>query len=251
MTIGLITLLVTLVISLLITRIGSVALSLTGMATDVAKFQARSAYTGVGFTTGESEQIVNHPVRRRIVGFLMLTGNIGIAVVIASMMAAFAKGEGEVSETDWWTRISILVGFLALLWIVGTQKWVDQGIERVIAWALKKWTHLDVKDYVSLLHLANGYCVFEIKVNEGDWVSEKSLAETRLTSEGVLVLGIHRQDGNYVGSPNGRTRVEVGDTLSVYGVRDRLEELDLRKQGYEGDKAHKIAIEEQSKIQDE
>ena len=92
MGIGIITLVATLVISLLVTRIGAVALTLTGLSKDSARFQARSAYTGVGFTTSESEQVVNHPVRRRILGFLMLTGNIGIAVVIASMMATFAQG---------------------------------------------------------------------------------------------------------------------------------------------------------------
>ena len=177
--VALITLLATLIISLLITRIGAVALSLTGLSSDVARFQSRTAYTGVGFTTSESEQIVNHPVRRRIVEFLMMTGNIGIAVVIASMMATFAQGEGELAQQGItsrivWLKISILFGVLALLWIVGTQKWVDQTLESFISWALKKWTDLDVKDYVSLLHLGNGYVVFEITVNAGDWIGEKN-----------------------------------------------------------------------------
>lgn len=243
----LITLVATLVISLLVTRIGSVALSLTGMAQDAARFQARSAYTGVGFTTSESEQVVNHPVRRRVLAFLMLTGNIGIAVVIASMMAAFATGgEGATSNVKW-IRAFVLASVLLLLWIIGTQRWVDQTIEKIIEWALRTWTDLDVRDYVSLLHLADGYVVYEIKVNETDWVAEKTLAESTLSAEGVLVLGIHRANGKYLGSPNGNTLIEVGDVLSVYGPHDRLEELDIRKKGYEGDRAHKIAIEEKQK----
>lgn len=55
------------VISLVITRIATLAFVLTGMSTEAARFQARSALTGTGFTTGESEAVVNHPVRRRIV----------------------------------------------------------------------------------------------------------------------------------------------------------------------------------------
>ena len=240
--VGLITLLATLVISLLVTRIGAVALTLTGMAQDAARFQARSAYTGVGFTTSESEQVVNHPVRRRVLATLMLTGNIGIAVVIASMMAAFAAG-GE--DSNWYFRSLILAVALLALWVFGTRKWVDQTIEKVIQWALRTWTDLDVRDYVSLLHLADGYVVYEIRVNEKDWVAGKTLAEAKLTAEGVLVLGIHRPNDKYLGSPNGATTVGVGDVLSVYGPSQRLEELDLRKKGYEGDKAHKIAIETQ------
>lgn len=240
-----ITLVATLVISLLVTRIGAVALSLTGMSQDAARFQARSAYTGVGFTTNESEQVVNHPVRRRVLMFLMLTGNVGIAVVIASMMATFVQQES--AGNTMWSRAFGLAVALLLLWIVGTQKWVDQTIEKIIEWALRTWTTIDVTDYVSLLHLANGYVVFEIKVNEGDWVADQSLAQCKLTAEGVLVLGIHQANGKYLGSPNGGTHVGIGDVLSVYGPTERLEELDIRKKGYEGDKAHAIAIENQKK----
>ena len=130
--VALITLVSTLVISLLVTRIGSVALTLTGMSQDSARFQARSAYTGVGFTTDESEQVVNHPVRRRVLAFLMLTGNIGIAVVIASMMATFVQQDE--SGGQGWTRALLLSIALLALWVVTTRKWVDQTIERVIAW---------------------------------------------------------------------------------------------------------------------
>ncbi len=241
MGIGIITLVATLVISLLVTRIGAVALTLTGMSKDSARFQARSAYTGVGFTTSESEQVVNHPVRRRILGFLMLTGNIGIAVVIASMMATFAQG----AEGNTWLRVFILAVCLLGIWIIGTQRWVDQQLEKIIKWALTRWTTIDVRDYVSLLHLADGYVVFELKVNEADWIMDKTLTEATLSAEGVLVLGIHRANGKYLGSPNGTTKVGVGDVLSVYGPAERLEELDIRKKGYEGDRAHKIAMETQ------
>ena len=238
--VGIITLLITLVFSLLVTRIGAVALTLTGMSQDAARFQARSAYTGVGFTTLESEQVVNHPVRRKIAGILMISGNIGIAVVIASMMATFAAG----SDGGYWHFAVLFIG-LAALWIITTQKWFDETIEAAISWSLRKWTTLDVRDYVSLLHLADGYVVLEIVVNDGDWVGEKPLAESQLALEGVLVLGIHRANGNYVGSPNGNTKISVGDNLTVYGPIERLEELDLRKKGYFGDRAHQIACETQ------
>ena len=247
---GLITLLATLVISLLVTRIGAVALMLTGMSQEAARFQARSAFTGVGYTTAEAEQVVNHPVRRKIASLLMMCGNVGIAVVIASMMATFAVPQSDLAaKTDslvdpgsnlW--RILLLIIGLGSLWIVGNQRWVDQRIQKTIEWALIKWTHLDVRDYVSLLHLADGYVVMELVVNEGDWVGDKCLSESRLSSEGVLVLGLHRAGGTYVGSPNGKTVVKVGDSLTVYGPIDRLEELDLRKEGFDGDRAHRIAI---------
>ena len=242
--VALITLVSTLVISLLVTRIGAVALTLTGMSQDSARFQARSAYTGVGFTTAESEQVVNHPVRRRVLGFLMLTGNIGIAVVIASMMAAFVQQDP--SGGNGWIRALMLSAALMALWVIGTQSWVDQTIEHVIAWSLTKWTSIDVRDYVSLLHLADGYVVYEIKVKPDDWIADKLLSDSRLTAEGVLILGIHRASGKYDGSPSGKSLIHVGDVLSVYGPKERLEELDIRKRGREGDIAHENAVSEKT-----
>ena len=78
-----ISLLIILTLSILITRIATVALVVTGLSREAARFQARSAYTGVGFTTDESEKVVNHPVRRKILLVLMLLGNAGIITTIS------------------------------------------------------------------------------------------------------------------------------------------------------------------------
>ena len=75
-----VTLLIIVMLSLLITRIASEALTHTGLSRESARFQARSAFSGVGFTTSESEQVVNHPVRRRILMVLMMLGNAGIVL---------------------------------------------------------------------------------------------------------------------------------------------------------------------------
>ena len=55
------TLLVLLVAALLVTRVATVALRATGLSEEAAALQARSAFSGVGFTTEESEDIVRHP----------------------------------------------------------------------------------------------------------------------------------------------------------------------------------------------
>jgi hypothetical protein len=61
-----------------------VSLTLTGMARPAARFQARSALTGAGFTTSESEAVLQHPVRRRIIMIRMLVGGLGVATSMAS-----------------------------------------------------------------------------------------------------------------------------------------------------------------------
>ena len=54
--VALASLLIFVALTLLINHIATVALSLTGLSREVARFQARSAFTGVGFTTNEAEK---------------------------------------------------------------------------------------------------------------------------------------------------------------------------------------------------
>ncbi len=62
------TLLVVVAVSLLITRVATVILTATGMSREAARFQARSAFSTAGFTTRESEAVVDHPIRRKVIG---------------------------------------------------------------------------------------------------------------------------------------------------------------------------------------
>jgi hypothetical protein len=87
--VALISVLVIVLLSLLVVRVATVALSLTGMSREAARFQARSALTGVGFTTSEAEDVVTHPVRRRIVGGLMLLGSAGLVTAVSSLILSF------------------------------------------------------------------------------------------------------------------------------------------------------------------
>ena len=240
--IGIIALLTVLALSLVITRLATVALVMTGLSRESAKFQARSAFTGTGFTTWESEQIVNHPVRRRIVMILMILRSAGLVTVIISVILSFM---GAARQGERLIRLLWLVGGIGGLLLVAHLPIVERGLERLIGWALNRWTDFDVRDYARLLNLSGPYGVSEMQVDESDWVAEKQLRECDLGGEGVTVLGIQRADGDYVGAPRGSTTIHAGDTLILYGRSDALHELDQRGGGGAGDLAHERAVGEQ------
>lgn len=232
-------LLFTLTLSLLVTRVGAMALMLTGISREMARFQARSAFTGVGFTTRESESITTHPVRRQIVMLLMLLGNVGIAAGAATMMVTLMRtSEGE---NRWWNVGALGVGLLSL-WMFASSRWVERRLNRLIAYGLKNWSRLELRDYVALLQLRDGYAVTELLVEKLDWLADRTLVELKLPTEGVLVLGIQRAEGDYIGAPNADTRISAGDTLVLYGPIHRVEELDQRRRGHQGDAAHQEAV---------
>ncbi len=239
--VGIITLLIVLGLSLLITRLATVALQLTGLSKDAARFQARSAFTGTGFTTQEAEQVVRHPVRRRIIMLLMILRSAGLITIIISLILSF----GTESDSRL-TRLAWLAGGVVILWVLASSNWVDRHVSGVMGWALNRWTDLDTRDYAKLLNLSGEYGVTEIEVRKNDWLADKTLREMRLNEEGVIVLGITRSDGAYVGAPQADITVSPGDRLVVYGRGHSLKELDTRGAGSPGESAHLRAVEEQA-----
>lgn len=235
-------LLIVLLLSLTATRIATVALTLTGLSNELARFQARSAFTGCGFTTAESEQIMTHPVRRQIIMVLMLLGNAGLVTVVSTFILAFL---GPEDKSEWLLRLGMLLGGVLCIWLVSRSPWVTRGMERVILLTLRKWTKVDVRDYVSLFRLSSGFSICEMKVDPEDWVVDKTLAELDLPAEGITVLGIMRS-GGYIGVPRGQTRINVDDILVLYGQTPVIDDLDTRRRGPAGDLARREAVQEEA-----
>lgn len=242
---ALVSLLIAIAVSLLVTRVAAIALAMTGLSRDSARFQARSAFTGVGFTTSEAEKVVSHPVRRRILMLLMLMGNAGVITVVSSLVLTFVGAAGPYARI---LRLVLIALGLGLIWLVSASRWLEKYMSRLIKWALNRWGRLDVRDYASLLHLSGEYQVMELKVDADDWLADKCLSELHLRQEGVLVLGIQRQNGKYVGAPKGKTRVCPGDVMILYGRLPILSELDTRRNDISGEFAHQDAVQQQRQV---
>jgi hypothetical protein len=240
---AILTLLIVLALSLVVTRAATVALTATGMSREAARFQARSAFSGAGFTTAESESVVGHPVRRRIIMWLMLAGNAGIVAVMASVVLAAAAGSGD--DVDSLVRVLGVVAGIGLIWWASRTRWVDQRITWLASAALRRWTSLDVHDYAALLHVGGEYIVTELRVEPESWLAGHTLASLSLRAEGVVVLGIEHPDGRYLGAPKGETSIDVGDVLVLYSRSETIAELDHRPPGQSGDAAHQAAVREQ------
>jgi hypothetical protein len=233
-------LLVVVGVSLVVTRVATVILVATGLSRSTARFQARSAFTGSGFTTRESEEVIGHPVRRRVIMTLMLLGNAGIVAVASSAIIGFRSG----GRSQWFSILELIVGLCALL-AVARSSWVDRRLTRVIRRLLERHTDLATRDLASLLDLAGNYAVGELHLEEGDWLVGRALGELGLRDEGIAVLGVTRVDGSHVGVPGGWTVLGAGDTAVIYGRDEALDELDRRPAGPAGDRRHEAAMEHQ------
>ena len=243
--IAIVSLLVVVFVSILVTRIATIALTHTGLTRQTARFQARSAFSGAGFTTSESEMVVNHPVRRKIVMILILIGNAGLVTAASSLILTFIYN-GDSSSLP--IRIVLLVGGIVLLWGFASSKWGDRRLSWLIEKLLKRYTDLNVTDFASLLHLTGEYRLAELKIGREDWLDGKRLEKAQLREEGINVLGVKRAKGSYIGNPTKDTEFHSGDTLVIYGSIDDIKQLDRRKKGYQGNLEHRQSVLEQKKV---
>lgn len=236
--------LVVISVSLLIVRVGAIALVMTGLSPQVARFQSRSAFFGVGFTTPEADKIMGNPVRRELVLTLMLLGNAGVITTVSSVVVSLVNVSEQGIASQLWFRMLFLVIGVALLWTLTFSKWLDQILSPVVAKALRRWTRLDVADYSELLHLADDFSVTEFDVMAGSWMVNQTLMDMRLGDEGVMILGIHRGKDHYIGAPKGSEVIRAGDRVVAYGILEKLVALETRPKGSSGQEAHVLAVEE-------
>lgn len=230
-------------LSVLITKIAAMALIHTGLSTESAKFQARSAYTGTGLSTAETESIMNHPVRRKIVYHLMLVGNAGIVTVMSSLILTFVLPETNASKL--YGLLIIIVGMLVLFLAVRS-KWVDKGLSRIITKLLKKYTNIEIHDFAAVLHLKDDYTIIEAKVDHDGWMGNRTLEKLNLREEGITILGVDRKGVGYFGSPSGAFKILPDDVVTIYGKSEGIKSIYSRKKDFYAQQEHEkfVAKEE-------
>ncbi|HKL62467.1 MAG TPA: TrkA C-terminal domain-containing protein [Woeseiaceae bacterium] len=245
---GAVSLVLVVTLSILITRVAAIALIHTGVTRELARFQARSAFTGAGFTTEESERMVNHPVRRRIIMWLMFLGNAGIVTGITSLMLTFVdQGDGIPN----WVKLAGLIAALGVLWLLASSDWVDRRLSGLVNRLLGRYTELNVRDYASMMNLMGDYALVDLRVREEDWLNGKTLGECNLRAEGLLVLAIYRRDDTFIGTPQPDTRFHGGDRVVLYGRVDAIDRLDERRNGVSGEASHDAGVAEQDEVVEE
>lgn len=169
---------------------------------------------------------------------LMLVGNAGIAAMVASMAGIMFTATSDNSEgfmRGVFIPLFYLFAALVFLWYFSSSKWIDDKLFRFIGKMLTQFTHLDIVDYTGVLEFEKGYRVSEVRIGLEHWLVGRTLAEARVSDEGIQVLAIHREDGLFVPTPTGNTYVRAGDLITIYGLADSIRILSEREKGDEGD----------------
>ncbi len=224
------TFLIVAVISMVFGLMATGALIATGVPPDIASFQARSAFTGAGFTTTEAENVVNHPARRRIVSATMFVGNLGTPTLVVSVLIGLiAPGPGSTTERS----LVAISGVLLMVLLVGNRPAKRAMVRVGQHYARRRLLPALVVGPEQLLSLGQDFSVTAVRVAESPGETYRSLRELEHAIPGATVLGV-RRGTRYLGEPPVDITLQEGDELVIYGRDDRIGRLG----GPSGDSSH-------------
>ena len=211
---------------LLVIEIFSVAFKLTGLATNKIKFQVASLFTGVGFTTSESELITSDDRRRKIAIGCAYTGHIFSVVIMGLVINVFVSigfsisvGHETPTFTEWYFIIFYITLGLFLLMLLLKIPLINKHFQKLLETiAINSSKHSRNTNIITVLDMYGKHAIAEVILNRvPDFAKEVPLYEIGLNKDySINVLSIKR--GKRIIDVTKDTMFIKGDVLIIYGL---------------------------------
>jgi hypothetical protein len=197
------------IVSFIVVRIGAIAFQLTGLEWSLAKFQALSCFSGTGFTTKEAELITANKQRRRIASVLIILGNAGLVIMIATLAGSLVPQETILSKLS----ESFLPFHIPSYFVI----WVNLAVIVVVVYVIYRvFTH---ERFVR--RVTNFLRKKIIKKEIFSQVLDKTLSQSELREHDITVLAITR-DVETIPNPKADTKILPGDELICFGKLENI-----------------------------
>jgi len=215
--------LVVLTIWLFILWFGSVALEATGMERSRARFQAMSALTGTGFTTREAENIVGHPRRRLIIGWMMFLGSVGIILFLLILLVIIVVGIKPAKPTSAVTLVlsALPAVFLMVLYWIGV---LDKLATVIVNWLKRSGYFTSELSIKETIHHSGDYSIARLTMGRKAPEVGCKISDISLAKHNITILAIERGERT-LSFPKAKEIVLAGDHLLCYGKTDEISRL--------------------------
>nr|WP_233096635.1 TrkA C-terminal domain-containing protein [Fictibacillus halophilus] len=200
----------------IVIEINVLLFTLTGLKKEIARFQVISMFTATGFTTGESELILEHPVRRRLSTFLILFGVFSLAVIISSISNILSD---EFRSIELGIIILVLISLYLILSIPKLKKYMKHSFES----HMEKSYNLADLPLRDVMYFEEDDIVVELPIHKDSKIMGKKLKDVIQVDDDLIVLFIKRGDVT-VRKDSYTTEIQEGDMLVLYGHQSSLQE---------------------------
>ncbi|WP_285769045.1 hypothetical protein [Peribacillus sp. SI8-4] len=204
------------IIIVLVIEISVTLLKMTGLKSNVARFQVISMLTGTGFTTDESKSIIDHPVRRKISMFLILFGVFSLAVIISSISTLL-------SDDLRLTELTIIIGILVVLTVLIKSPFMNNRISAKMKSELYNHYELWEHPIEDILFLEDNDVVMEIDIYEKSEFIDVKVADIFSQDADINVLFIESGEVK-LRKELCAYKIKLGDNLFLYGNKKEIEE---------------------------
>ena len=224
----------TLVVSFVVVRIGAIAFQLTGLEWSLAKFQALSCFSGTGFTTKEAELITGDKQRRKIASILIVLGNAGLVIMIATLANSLFPQKTILSRLSEsflpfdipsslvrWVNLAIIVVLVYIVYRVFTYEKFVRRLTHFLRKRIIKREMFRKVSFEELLLATGGYGVSRVAVCAGSPVLNKTLLRSGLREHDVAVLAVVRGEQT-IPNPPRETKILLNDELICFGKLENI-----------------------------
>lgn len=224
----------TLIVSFIVVRVGAIAFQLTGLEWSLAKFQALSCFSGTGFTTKEAELVTCNKQRRKIATILIVLGNAGLVIMIATLASSLVPEETILSKLSEsflpfdipgylvrWVNLAIIIILVYGIYRISTH---EKFVKKLTKFLRKRIIEKEIFQKVSfeeLLLATGGYGVSRIAVSAGSPVLNKTLAKSDLRENDITVLAVVRASET-IPNPLPNMKIQLDDELICFGELENI-----------------------------
>ncbi|GIN19106.1 MAG TPA: hypothetical protein DEO65_10440 [Bacillus bacterium] len=192
-----------------IIEISSTLLVITGLKRKVARYQVISMLTNTGFTTDEARLILEHPVRRKISGFLILFGAFSLAVII-SILSSYLSDDIHFKQLG---LILCIVGITLCLLKTGP---IRRFLKEKLNDSLQDQYQLDELPIREALYMNKSDLLIDIPLSEESHYVNKRWIDVWDDDEDIKLLFIRRGE-EVIRLHLDEEQLHEGDLLFVLG----------------------------------
>lgn len=207
----------------------SILFRMTGLTKGKTTFQVISLFTGAGFTTSESEIIVNENTRRKIAMACMITGNV-FSVIIVSLIVNLLSSLTLYDSDTTFIYIGIAFVVFVVVFFFFRIPFVKKFIAKFIEFfVIKLFTKNKNDNFLTLLDNYGDNAIVEVYINRmPEDLKGKSIFESKLKAKANINILMIRRKGRVINVTKD-TMIQEKDEIVVFGSYFKIREYFLLK----------------------
>lgn len=203
-------------IYMVIAEVFVVLFRITGIPEEMASFQVISMLTNSGFTTNESNIMINSKLRRRITKFVMLFGYAFTVTIVSALVNIFLQFKDTFLGSTF-SVVPIMISIATIWGFLHKNKWIKSKIEKIINSIAYKFLYKTNINHIIILQRLKDLVIARVILNElPSELNGVELAKTAMkTKYGINVL--YKITNNGESEADAHTVLNNGDTIVVIG----------------------------------